>query len=79
MTLLMILHLLDSHKVIHFLYVRCRRSTISTITATHTFNAIHPLMYGVNATDMATEQERSGSSFVYEVSAMVDNITLLDL
>jgi hypothetical protein len=36
-------------------------------------------MYGVNATDMATEQERSGSSFVYEVSAMVDNITLLDL
>ena len=61
------------------MYVRGRHNMISTITATQTFNAIHPIIR-VNATELYVYRlmnNKDLESFIDEVSAVVDKNTLL--
>ncbi|MFM7981844.1 MAG: ATPase/DNA packaging protein, partial [Candidatus Fonsibacter sp.] len=67
--------------MLHTIYIRGRHNMISTITATQKFNAIHPIMR-VNATELFVYMLRNMKdldTFIDEVSAVVDNNTLLNL
>ena len=61
-------------KLLHGLYTRGRHHMISTITSTHKFNAIHPIIR-VNATELYVYRLRSTKdldTFIEEVSAVLD-------
>ena len=68
-------------KLLHALYTRGRHSMISTITATHKFSSIHPLIR-VNATELYIYRLRNHKdleTFIDEVSAVSDKKTLMEL
>ena len=68
-------------KILHALYTRGRHNMISTITATQTCSARHP-MIRVNATELYVYRLRNYKdleTFVEEVSAVADKKTLLEL
>ena len=68
-------------KLLHALYCRGRHNSISTITATQKFNALHPLIR-VNATELFVYRLRNYrdlETFIEEVSALADKKTLLDI
>ena len=65
----------------HALYTRGRHNSISTITATQKFNALHPIIR-VNATELFIYRLRNYKdleTFIEEVSAVYDKKTLLQL
>ena len=66
-------------KLLHALYTRGRHNMISSITATHKFNAIHPIIR-VNAAELYVYRLRNTKdldTFIDEVSAVYDKKTLL--
>ena len=68
-------------KLLHALYTRGRHNSISTITATQKFTAIHPIIR-VNATQLFVYRLRNYKdleTFLEEVSAVADKKTLLDI
>ena len=68
-------------KILHSLYTRGRHNMISTITATQTFSAIHPIIR-VNATELYVYRLRNYKdleTFIEEVSAVADKKTLMEL
>jgi len=67
--------------MLHSLYVRGRHNMISTITGTQKINAIHPIIR-VNATELYVYRLRNNKdleAFIDEISAVVDNKSLLEL
>lgn len=67
-------------KLLHSLYTRGRHNSISTITATQKFSAIHPIIR-VNATELYIYRLRNYKdleAFIEEVSAVMDKKTILD-
>ena len=68
-------------KILHALYTRGRHNSISTITATHKFTAISPIIR-VNATELFIYRLRNNrdlETFIEEVSAITDKKTLLEI
>ena len=66
-------------KLLHALYTRGRHNSISTITATQKFTAIHPIIR-VNATELYVYRLRNYNDlqiFLDEVSAIADKKILL--
>ena len=68
-------------KLLHGLYTRGRHSQISTVVATHKFNALHPIIR-VNASELFVFRLRNNQdlqTFIDEVSALIDKSTLLEM
>ena len=68
-------------KLLHALYTRGRHNSISTITATQKFTAIHPIIR-VNATELYVYRLRNYNdlqTFLEEVSAIADKKILLEI
>ena len=68
-------------KMLHSLYVRGRHNMINTITTIQKSNAIHPIIK-VNATELYVyrlKNTKDLDTFIDEVSAVLDNNSLLDL
>ena len=67
--------------MLHALYTRGRHNSISTITATHKFSALAPVIR-CNATELFIYRLRSYidlEKFIDEVSAVADKKTLLHI
>ena len=70
-----------SSKLLHSLYTRGRHNQISTITSTHKFNAISPIIR-VNMTELYIFRLRNVKDLeavIEEVSAITDKKTLLQI
>ena len=68
-------------KLLHALYIRCRHTFISTITATQVFNALSPIIRK-NITELYVYRLRNYrdlESLIEELSALYDKKTLLQL
>ena len=68
-------------KLLHGLYTRGRHSQISTVVATHKFNALAPIIR-VNASELFVFRLRNNQdlqTFLDEVSALVEKPALLEM
>ena len=68
-------------KLLHQLYIRGRHNMISTITSTHKFNALHPIIR-CNMSELYIFRLRNNKdieAFVDECSAIHDKKTLLEI
>ena len=67
--------------LLHSLYTRGRHSMISCVTATQTFNAVHPIIR-VNATQLYVYRLRNNTDIetvIEDISASVDRKTLIQI